>query len=330
MGKSKWAVVVVGACLLVTAVAIAYAAGQVAKPPVEPAVAGRPAELVKPAPEVNPKAVVWRTPEPPKGPQAGDVWVNAKDGAEMVYVAEGEFILGATEQEVAAWLRDHPDDRFGQFDDEQPQRRVHLSGYWVGRTEVTNAQYQRFVRETGHAAPPHWQGEQVWARLPGFPVIWASWDDARTYCEWAGGRLPAEAEWEKAARGTDGRRYPWGNEWDVGGVRRCNFWSDRQADDGYLEASPVGSYPAGASPYGCLDMAGNGEEWCTDWYDAEYYQTAPERDPKGPAQGDCRSVRGGYWGSSPRGVRCATRYPYAALGDTYNFIGFRCARDAAR
>jgi len=204
--------------------------------------------------------------------------ISPRDGAEMVLVPAGEFIMGSEEGDPDA------------YDCERPQHSVYLDAYWIDRTEVTNARFARFVEATlyetdaekaghGDVYDPHWKSSQWefsvdWAhprdRLIGIseiedhPVVQVSWNDAAAYCEWAGKRLPTEAEWEKAARGADGRKYPWGdadpNEHlsNIGGVHAT--------DDGYQFTAPVGSYPNGASPYGVLDMAGNVWEWVADWH----------------------------------------------------------------
>ena len=307
------------------------------------AAAERPTERASPAPQCNANAVVWRTEQPPANPEAGDVWANPKDGMEMVYVAPGEFAMGISDAEIEAWLREHRSDRRVDFAHEQPQFRAQLPGYWIGRTEVTNAQYLKFVQASGHRAPAHWRDGKMPSGLDSYPVVYVSWDDARAYCEWAGGRLPSEMQWEKAARGSDGRMFPWGNEWDPS---RCRDFAQVASStepatrsmvlrwlgthDPVREGpAAVGSYPSGVSPYGCFDMAGNVDEWCADWYDRAAYARDAARDMTPPKAGKYRVLRGGSWyGLTARCLRSTYRTARRPMR-MFTFTGFRCARGAA-
>lgn len=220
---------------------------------------------------------------------------NPRDGATLVYVPAGEFLMGCKAGDGGA--------------DESPQHPVYLDGYWMYQTEVTVAQYRKFCQATGHAAP-----YESWKVLDDQPVINVSWYDAAAYAQWAGVCLPTEAQWEKAARGTDGRMYPWGNDWDPA---KCIATGSKP--------QTVGSIPANTSPYGCLDMAGNLKEWCADWYDAEYYKHSPAKNPNGPATGVFRVLRGGSWDSYDGLVRSTYRYFNGGYPDNhYVTTGFRC------
>jgi sulfatase modifying factor 1 len=237
--------------------------------------------------------------------------------ASMVYVPAGEFLMGSDAGDL----------------DEQPQRRVYLDAFEIDRYEVTNVQYRRFLLATGQEPPqpwpgryttfrpdrdPDWQGTEYPDGEAMHPVVGVNWADAVGYCAWIGKRLPTEAEWEKAARGTDGRVYPWGDEWDAD---EANVG---EAGTGYTQ--PVGSYPTGASPYGALDMAGNAWEWVADLYDRQYYAFAPDQNPPGPVSGTGeRILRGGAWDSLAHHVRVAFRNATHCFGPNYR-AGFRCAR----
>ena len=221
-------------------------------------------------------------------------------GLEWVTVPAGEFTMGSNDS-----------------GDEQPIHQVYLSEYQIARHPVTNAQYELFVKANSYAAPKHWKNKKIPPGKENHPVVNVSWKDAQTFCAWAGVRLPTEAEWEKAARGTDGRKYPWGNEPPT--EELCNFNSN------VGDTTPIGSYPKGASPYGVLDMAGNVWEWVNDWYDEKYYSVSPSVIPQGPASGTRRVLRGGSCYYYDFNVRSANRG-----GDLpvywYFSGGFRCVR----
>lgn len=240
--------------------------------------------------------------------------ISPKDGMVLLYVPEGEFIMGSD-----------PDIDPDAYDDEQPQHTVYLDAFWIDRTEVTNAMYALCV-QAGACDPPEssesytrdsYYGNSSYAD---YPVIYVSWDDAWDYCTWAGRDLPTEAQWEKAARGTDGRIYSWGNS--DPDCTLANFYPGSYCVG---DTAEVGSYPSGASPYGVLDMAGNVWEWTADWYDADYYSQEVYNNPTGPSTGDYRLLRGGSWLAQSRDVRSAYRL-YFSPDFTDFFVGFRCAR----
>jgi len=228
--------------------------------------------------------------------------IVGKDGAEMILIPAGEFIMGSPEGEGN--------------DNEHPQHTVFLDAFYIDKYEVTNAQYKQFMQATGHQAPGHWDDEKY--NQPNQPVIGVTWHDAAAYAEWAQKRLPSEAEWEKAGRGVDSRQYPWGNEWDSS---KCN---SKGSGDGYEYTAPVGSFLTGASPDGVLDMAGNVWEWVYDLYDEAYYIQSPHKNPKGSDFGNRCVLRGGSWDDNPSSLRCAERYSYEPTGSRDN-VGFRCA-----
>jgi formylglycine-generating enzyme required for sulfatase activity len=218
----------------------------------------------------------------------------------MVYVPAGEFTTGSNAS-------------------------IYVDAFWIDKTEVTNAMYARCVQARQCSSPHSFRSNSRSHYYDGsafddYPVIFVSWRDARNYCTWAGARLPTEAEWEKAARGTDSRLYPWGDDFPRSGDL-LNFQS--------FDTSRVGSYPDGASPYGALDMAGNVAEWVADWFSPSYYSNPPaESNPPGPGSGEYRVWRGGSWAhSSVEALRTSSRT--GNLPSDYNaVIGFRCARDA--
>jgi len=273
-------------------------------------------------------------------PEIGSTRVSETDGMTLVYVPGGDFTMGSDSSSFAS---------------ERPVHTVSLDSYWIDRTEVTNFMFEAFVGQRAYQTDAEKSGSSNgynpdtnkseltqgadWQHplgpasnltdLSQHPVVHVSWNDAVAYCEWAGRRLPTEAEWEKAARGTDGRTFPWGSDFDgtrlnFADVRLGAFWGNSIFDDGFQFTSPVGIYPAGASPYGALDMSGNVWEWVNDWVDEAYYQSSPPSNPGGPASGEYRIVRGGSWHDPEDGQRAAYR-GWAGPEDTDITLGFRCA-----
>jgi iron(II)-dependent oxidoreductase len=268
----------------------------------------------------------------------------------MVCVPAGEFTLGSSVAQMEAWLKEYPQYERKRFAGAQPQCRVNLPRFWIGRTEITNAQYLRFVRAAGHRAPDHWKGGQIPSGQESFPVAYVSWEDADAYARWADGRLPSELEWEKAARGADGRVFPWGDQWDDKRCRNIDLILGRKCETvGQLASAlrswteshhpvsdgpaAVGAYAAGASPYGCLDMAGNVWEWCADWYDEKAYPRYAKGDLAPPRSGTSKVLRGGSWDyPNPTGFLCTYYRHHSTPDDRSDFnvfspYGFRCARD---
>ncbi|MFZ4850752.1 MAG: SUMF1/EgtB/PvdO family nonheme iron enzyme [Caldilinea sp.] len=290
-------------------------------------------------------------------PGADEPWVEPVTGMAFVPVPAGEFVMGSSEEEADAALAlcnaSYGDCERSWFADEQPQHTVYLDEYWIGRTEVTNAQYQQFVDAGGYETEGYWSSAgwqartvEGWERprcldeddvnVPDQPVVCVSWYEAEAYTRWLSEesgmaiRLPTEAEWEKAARGTDSRIFPWGNEFDGSRLNYCDAncaydHGDEANDDGYAFTAPVGSYPGGASPYGAMDMAGNVWEWVSDWYGEDYYRQSPSANPPGPEMGETRVLRGGSWSSDANNVRSADR-DYYNPGNWYSYFGFRCVR----
>jgi formylglycine-generating enzyme required for sulfatase activity len=271
---------------------------------------------------------------------------SAGISSDMAFIPPGEFTMGT------------PEGRDG-FPDEHPERRVYLSGYLIDRFEVTNQAYAVFVQATGHRAPENsnraatlWVNNQPVPGIEQHPVINVSWDDAAAYCRWVGNRLPTEAEWEKAARGTDGRRYPWGNEWDFTRANSASYWAQRTIEftsgadwdafwikgdgariakekgiQGEVLTMPVDSFPHSVSPYGLFGMAGNAAEWVQDWYDPNYYPQALLSDPSGPNRGAIKAMRGGSWLKPARSLRTSDR-DWGTMDSRPSGTGFRCAKDA--
>jgi formylglycine-generating enzyme required for sulfatase activity len=232
---------------------------------------------------------------------------------DMVLVPAGEFVMGSTT--VGG--------------DAIPEHTVYLDAYWIDVHEVTNHEYKIFCDATSRAYPPDpgFTGmPSYFLNYPDYPVVMVDWADATAYAAWAGKRLPTEAEWERAAKGAvDNRLYPWGNQFNamIGGT--IHHANTTEAGDGFTYTAPVGSYTTGISPAGCLDMAGNVWEWCSDWYSSSYYSSSPYANPQGPASGTTRVVRGGYWNYGSSNARRASRGSYTPANRYLN-LGFRCAR----
>ncbi len=237
-------------------------------------------------------------------PQASEA-LHAHPPVDMVLVPAGTFLMGSD-----------------QGGDESPARSVYLDAFYIDRYPVTNAEYHKFVQDTGHPPPEPWarHGGTFPPGRDNHPVAYVCWFDARDYATWARKRLPTEAEWEKAARGSDGRIYPWGDRFNSA---YCNT-----DESEYWDTTPVDAFsPGGDSPYGIADMAGNVWEWVADWYERDYYAQAPDRNPAGPEIGKTKVLRGGAWDFGGREARCSARnheYP----GPRHGLIGFRCAADA--
>jgi formylglycine-generating enzyme required for sulfatase activity len=281
--------------------------------------------------------------------------VVGKDGAEMVLVPAGEFVMGSAPDDIASLLRLHPKANSAILKDEIPRHRVFLEAFYMDKYEVTNARFQQFVQATGYQTQAENKGggkirtgAKTWAQVPdatwrapqgqgssiagleAHPVVQVSWHDATAYCTWAGKRLPTEAEWEKAARGTEARLYPWGNEVDGTRVNFCDLncpfeWKEAAVNDGYRSTAPVGSYEAGKSLYGAYDMAGNVWEWVADRYVANYYRRSPARNPRGPTSGTQVVLRGGSWLYAAPSFRTTERAGVPADRRNEN-IGLRCAQ----
>jgi serine/threonine protein kinase len=264
----------------------------------------------------------------PPTPAPGSTQVRPSDGSVMIYIPVGSFNMGQTaEQALAECQKFFNDCQLSWFADEQPPHSVSLEAYWIDRTEVTNSAYAQCV-SAGACLPPAGVFSKTRSSYYGnpqfadYPVINVDWERAKGFCEWAGGRLPTEAEWENAARGTDGRTYPWGNASPTCSL--VNFGEPKMCTG---DTSRVGSYPDGASVYGLLDMAGNVSEWVHDWYSDTTYTQLPQDNPTGPITGEAKVLRGGAWNLNPNFLRTTNRdhQVQAAYND---HIGFRCALPA--
>ncbi len=265
--------------------------------------------------------------------------VGAAEGR-RVHLGGGEFVIGSGSADLREAVRqcmlDTRDEcRADRFSDEGPSRRIRLAAFGMDRTEVSVRDYRGCV-EAGACTVPDPIAFDSRFSAEDQPVVGVSWDAALRYCEVQGGRLPTEAEWEYAARGPNGRLYPWGDRYNPalcnhGRVEDSNSESGREmwwldSADGFAYTAPVGSFPAGASPFGLLDLAGNVAEWTADWYSEQGYAVLRRFAPLGPPTGSLRVVRGGSWRHPPFRLRAAARLAVAP-SLTSAELGFRCAYD---
>lgn len=278
-------------------------------PPIPEATATS-AQVATQAPTATPNPTATPTITLTPTPGIGSTQVRDADGMVMVYVPEGEFTMGGV----------------NKFTNSLPEHTVYLDSYWIDLTEVTTAMYALCVAD-GACIPPTKTKSKTHDDYYGnpdfdnYPVVYVNWAQANVYCAWAGAALPSEAQWEKAARGTDGRRFPWGNGSPNSSL--LNFNSNAG------DMTEVGSFPEGASPYGALDMAGNVWELVADWYDAGYYANSPSSNPTGPETGEARVWRGGDWSATEDWLLSSLRFPDAYPEESWLYGGFRCSLSAA-
>ncbi len=259
-------------------------------------------------------------------PSRGDQIVSSaevgrgRDNASMVFIAAGPFTMGSNNGLL----------------NERPEHTVTLDAYYIDTYEVTLSLYRKFLEEEQHESPPTWDDEAAMT-VGDRPAIGMRWESADAYCRWAGKRLPTEAEWEKAARGTDRRRYPWGNMQpfiDIANYDR-GMWVNEAVTlapvTSGLEGMSVrhGLKGGGKSPFGVFHMAGNVAEWVADWYERDYYRTSPGKNPPGPPTGEKRVLRGGSWADVPSALRVTARFS-AEPDFEDRTMGFRCAMSATK
>ena len=245
---------------------------------------------------------------------------RGRDGAPMILIPAGPFTMGSTDG----------------LPNERPEHRVVLDAFFIDQYEVTLSLYRRFLESGKHEPPPTWDDEAA-TTVGDRPATGMKWESAAAYCQWAGKRLPTEAEWEKAARGTDGRRYPWGDMQPFVDIANYNrgMWVNAAitlvAVTSGLEGMSVrhGLKEGGKSPFGLFHMAGNAAEWVADWYGRDYYEKTPEQNPAGPGTGDKRVIRGGSWVDLPAALRVTARFSAEADYEDRT-IGFRCAMNVAK
>ena len=282
------------------------------------------------------------------------------DKMEMIYVIEGSFQRGSNDEQIdqviEECLKMYPGGNSCKREvysrQEQPQRKVHVDAFWMDKTEVTNAQFCIFLNEKGNQStngiqwfePGYGHRGVVYGYIEeidgvfkpeegyeNYPVIEVSWYGAQAYCEWVGGRLPTEAEWEYAAKGPMSYIYPWGNTFDgrLLNYRDNSFDFDNHGKDtSFSDNNPVwaeiGGYPGGASWCGVLDLAGNVHEWVYDWYAPDYYSVSPSSNPHGPESGSYKICRGGSWYDPSWHVRCSYRKVLSPSSARIHWVGFRC------
>ena len=242
------------------------------------------------------------------------------DGAPMILIPAGPYIMGSNDG----------------LPNERPEHTVTLDSYYVDQYEVTLSLYRKFLESTKQESPSTWDDEAA-TTVGDRPATGMKWQSASAYCQWAGKRLPTEAEWEKAARGTDGRRYPWGDMQPFVDIANYNrgMWVNEAitlvAVTSGLEGMSVrhGLKEGGKSPFGLFHMAGNAAEWVADWYGRDYYQRTPEKNPSGPATGEKRVSRGGSWADLPAALRVTARVSAEADYEDRT-IGFRCAMNVVK
>lgn len=289
----------------------------------EPSITPSPVSTITPTPTIT------FTPEPTATPT--NISISSKDDAVVVFVEAGEFIMGVDPDGLSP--EEHPNFSGPEY----PEKIVTVDSFWIYQTEVTNSMYQRCVEAnfcdlpidlSSYLSSSYYEN----VKYANYPVVNVEWRQAATYCDWAGGRLPYEAEWEKAARGPNGNKYPWGQN-DPSGTQtnlcdsNCTFFTNSYyimdwIDDGHDGPAPVGSYPLGASYYGALDLSGNVWEWVFDRFQVSY-SNLPLENPVGPASGSRRVIRGGSFINNIEDVRGLTRESWDPQNPT-SAIGFRC------
>jgi formylglycine-generating enzyme required for sulfatase activity len=290
---------------------------------------------------------------------AGIAWARQGGFGPMIKIPAGPFQMGLTEDQAAKVLdfckKYRTDCREEWFDDEQPAKKIFLKEYFIDKHEVSIEEYVGFLNHHGNSCgnEPCFTdlAQEYFVRKKGnrytfvkayrgVPITDVTWKGAEAYCKWAGKRLPTEAEWEKAARGTDGLLFPWGDTWDDSRANFCDLqcpgeWKEyakplgamKLPDDQNSRGAPVDSFHQGASPYGVLHMAGNAWEWVSDYYVEGAYKMMPDENPTGPALGKSHVLRGGGWNASPLELRASARY-VESPGMATGARGFRCAKDA--